>query len=156
MTSRFSENGTMSLNMTFIHTDFDLKGTRNVDTTTLNCRTNPWRQGRLSAEKKVGCGMETMVASLLIYSYFEPLNSSIALANEITWRRDNLKFFLRNGIPPPSQARTVLVANGGRVGVTVPPSVHVFKRPNVGLEFCGINEVIKRERSKYDYYVFKI
>ena len=49
------------------------------------------------------------------------------------------------------------IINGGKVGIEIPSkrNIKVYKRPNIGMEFCGINEILEKNIKKdYKYFIF--
>jgi hypothetical protein len=66
-----------------------------------------------------------------------------------------LRFFIRHGLNAP-YTDFVVVVNGNRLGVAIPsaPHIRVHKRPNVGYEFCGVDEVLFALKERYDFYIF--
>lgn len=94
-------------------------------------------------------------STLILYSYYEPKSESERSPESNTdsgLARRNLEFFVRYGVlgqhaPNSQQATIVFIIHGGHTSVALPENyshVHVLRRENVGLEFCGYAEALDK------------
>mmetsp|Transcript_5095 Transcript_5095/g.6923 ORF Transcript_5095/g.6923 Transcript_5095/m.6923 type:complete len:364 (-) Transcript_5095:56-1147(-) len=97
---------------------------------------------------------------LVMYSYFE--GSSKESNTNADLARTNLEYFIKVGVlgptsPDRQQATFVFIINGGHVSVHIPEhlsNVHVLKRNNFGLEFCGVKEALEKyNRHGFTHYI---
>ena len=103
------------------------------------------------------------VKSIVFYSYYEAGPSQEESGNSNTAKdmaKRNLRFFIQHGVlgpnaPTPEDATIVFIINGGHISESIPKHlshVHMLKRPNEGLEFCGVAEALKAFPGGYKYF----
>ena len=106
---------------------------------------------------------KSSVESVVFYSYYEPSSTQEKSSNSNTesyLAKTNLRFFIQNGVlgpnaPSPEEVTFVFIINGGYVSESIPDylsNVHTFKRPNVGLEFCGVAEALEVFLEGFKYF----
>jgi len=87
-----------------------------------------------------------MSKHLIIYSYFEKLDS-----------KENLNFFIKNGIFEHEDYQFLIVVNGENFGIDLPEykNVKLLYRENKGFDFGGWGFGLKNTNIRvYDYFIF--